>query len=112
MPEISSPPPEAWRRDPHVARGPLVQILVDGLPLEAHDGEPLIVALGAAGCLAMRRSPKAGTPRGAFCLMGSCQECLVHVDGAPVEACMELVRSGMRVELDRLARDLRKLSER
>jgi aerobic-type carbon monoxide dehydrogenase small subunit (CoxS/CutS family) len=60
------------------------------------------VALALAGRLELRKSPKAGRPRGLFCLMGSCQECLVRVDGEPVLACLEPVRAGMKVELDLL----------
>jgi predicted molibdopterin-dependent oxidoreductase YjgC len=32
-----------------------------------------------------------------FCLMGSCQECLVRVDGRRALACQEPVRDGMVV---------------
>jgi len=33
-----------------------------------------------------------------FCAMGSCQECLVLVDGTKVEACRARVREGMVVQ--------------
>lgn len=82
----------------------MVGISVDGVAVEAPAGQSLGVALALAGQLELRRSPNAGTPRGLFCLMGSCQECLVHVDGRPVPACLEPVRAGMLVELDRLRR--------
>jgi len=76
---------------------------VDGAEFEAPEGQSLGVALALAGRLGLRRSPMAQTPRGLFCLMGSCQECLVHVDGRPVPACLEPVRAGMQVALDRLS---------
>src|SRR5690348_13578662 len=103
-------PPGAWRRDPAVSRGAPARILVDGTAVNAFEGECLAVALAASGRLTLRRSPNGGTVRGAFCLMGSCQECLVHVDGTPVVSCLEVVRDGMTVELDRLAHDLSNLS--
>jgi len=37
--------------------------------------------------------------RGAFCFMGVCQECAIHVDGAIRQACLTPVRAGLRVEL-------------
>jgi sarcosine oxidase subunit alpha len=80
-------------------RPPLVQIRVDGIAVEAPEGEPLATALAAAGLLRLRASPRAGTPRGAFCFMGVCQECAIHVDGALAQACLTPVREGMAVEL-------------
>jgi predicted molibdopterin-dependent oxidoreductase YjgC len=93
-----------WQADPARPCGPLVAITLDGERLEAPAGQVLGVALALGGRLELRKSPTAGTPRGLFCLMGSCQECLVHVDGEPVLACLEPVRAGMRVELDLLRR--------
>jgi sarcosine oxidase subunit alpha len=47
----------------------------------------------------LRASPRAGAARGAFCHMGVCQECVLHVDGVLRQACLTFVREGMRVEL-------------
>lgn len=75
----------------------LVEVLVDGQPVSVEQGAGLLAALDALD-LALGQSPT-GSPRGAFCAMGVCQECRVHVDGRPgVLACMTLVRAGMRVE--------------
>ena len=63
------------------------------------EGETLATALAAAGILRLRLSPRARTPRGAFCFMGVCQECAIHVDGVLRQACMVPVREGMIVEL-------------
>ena len=78
-------------------RGAMVQLYVDGLPVQAHAGETLAAALMAAGLLHLRDSPRAGAPRGAFCMMGVCQECLVQVDGALRQSCLAPVRDGMIV---------------
>jgi len=95
----------AWRRDAAQARGAPVHVLVDGVAVPAHEGECLATALAVAGMAVLRHSPNEGGARGVFCLMGSCQECVVHVDGAPVVACMEPVRAGMQVSLDRFVRE-------
>lgn len=80
------------------ATGGEVTIVVGGTPVAARRGESVAAALMAAGRLALRRSPGAGRPRGAFCLMGVCQECVVRIDGATRPACMTEVREGMVVE--------------
>ena len=77
---------------------PNVSIVVDGKPLAARAGEMLAAALMAGGIVSLRRSPNAGTPRGAFCLMGVCQECLVRVDGKVRQACLAIVTDGMIVD--------------
>jgi D-hydroxyproline dehydrogenase subunit gamma len=38
-------------------------------------------------------------PRGAFCLMGVCQECVVTVDGTIEQACLVEPLDGMTVTL-------------
>ena len=95
----------AWRLDKDYDRRAMVTVLVDDVDISVHQGECLAVALAISGFSTLRHSPEAGTPRGMFCLMGSCQECLVHVDGVPAVACMEPVRPGMRVTLDQLTRE-------
>lgn len=74
-----------------------VTIMVDGRPISAFAGESLAAALFAVGIRTLRRSPRAATPRGMFCLMGACQECLVWLDGRRVTACEEPVREGMAI---------------
>lgn len=70
----------------------------DGAPVEAVEGEPLAVALLAAGRTTLARSVKYHRPRGATCLRGDCDGCLVRVDGVPdVMACQAPVRAGMVV---------------
>jgi len=80
-------------------RGPAVTILVDGKAVSAHAGESLAAALLAYGIRQLRQSPRAGTPRGAFCFMGVCQECVVEVDGATAQACQVAVSAGTAVRL-------------
>jgi sarcosine oxidase subunit alpha len=76
-----------------------VSIWFDGVPLEARAGEPLIIALLAAGVRVLRKMPHHGEARGGFCLSGRCSDCLMIVDDIPgTLACTTVVRDGMRVE--------------
>ena len=79
-------------------RGAPVVILVDGDPVPCFAGETVAAALLADGRRQFRRSPRAGGPRGAFCLMGACQECAIRIDGRVEPACMVQVRDGLVVE--------------
>jgi predicted molibdopterin-dependent oxidoreductase YjgC len=85
-----------------VERGRALNMLVDGRSVVAYDGETIAAALFAAGVRITRWTVRAGEPRGYFCGMGVCQDCLVTVDGSPnVRACMTPVRDGLRVETQR-----------
>ncbi|NPT69042.1 (2Fe-2S)-binding protein [Paraburkholderia sp. RL16-012-BIC-B] len=75
-----------------------VRFLFDGRPVRARQGESVAAALFASGTKTLRTSPRNGAPRGMFCLMGSCQECLVVVDGRRALACRTTVFEGMRVD--------------
>ena len=89
----------ASRIEGNVERPERALFSVDGAPVEGFPGESVAGALLAAGILRLRTSPRSGDDRGAFCMMGVCQECLVHVDGRVVTACLEPVRAGMDVRL-------------
>lgn len=73
-------------------------ILVNDVPRRVEHGTTLAAALLTLGEDHFRVSGD-GTARGPVCGIGSCQECRVTVDGVPgVRACLEPVRTGMRVE--------------
>lgn len=76
-----------------------ITITVDGRALTCCPGESVATALLAAGIRRLRASPAAGAPRGAFCMMGVCQECAIRIDGRVQQACLVPVRPGLRVEL-------------
>ena len=76
---------------PQVTRGARVTLVFDGREVEAYAGETVAMALWAAGVRGLRASSKDGKPRGLFCAMGICYECLVDIDGRPVRACMQPV---------------------
>jgi len=81
-----------------VKRGPAVRFLVDGQAVDAFEGESVAAALYAAGMRELRRSPRDGAPRGLFCMMGSCQECLVWVGACKVCSCQIAVGAELEVE--------------
>jgi predicted molibdopterin-dependent oxidoreductase YjgC len=86
------------RLDEAVQRGRKVQILVDGLVVEAFEGESVAAALLAAGRRGLRVAPRQGDPRGMYCGIGVCFECVMTVDGQrSVRTCATPVRDGMRV---------------
>ena len=85
-----------------VERGRALGVFVDGAEVRAYEGESIAVALVASGRRFTRWTARTGEPRGYFCGMGVCQDCLVTVDGLPnVRACVTPVRDGMRVESQR-----------
>jgi predicted molibdopterin-dependent oxidoreductase YjgC len=87
----------------HAVLGPApeaeeVEIFLDGAPIKARKGEPIMAALVAAGVSVFRHTSK-GSPRRMFCGIGRCTDCVMKVDGVPgVRTCVTRVRPGMRVE--------------
>jgi predicted molibdopterin-dependent oxidoreductase YjgC len=85
---------------------PAVTIYIDGRPFVARAGDSVAAAVLAAGRAACRTTTVSGSPRGPFCLMGACFDCLVVVDGrANQQGCLVPVAEGMEVETQRGARD-------
>ncbi|MDD5099400.1 MAG: (2Fe-2S)-binding protein [Syntrophales bacterium] len=74
-------------------------IIVDGNRVDAITGEPIAAALMAAGIRKFRVTPRFGSPRGLFCGIGRCIDCVMTVDGQPnVRTCVTPVKDGMIVE--------------
>jgi len=81
-------------------RGREIVFFVNGRSTTAHMGETIHAALIAAGYRQFRKS-KTHQPRGVFCGMGVCYECLVTVNnGSRQRACVTVVEEGMEVEID------------
>jgi predicted molibdopterin-dependent oxidoreductase YjgC len=76
---------------------PTVRIVIDGQPVQALQGDTLLVAmLCATGHL--RSSEFGDGNRAGFCLMGACQDCWVWtVDGERLRACSTAVSEGMKI---------------
>jgi D-hydroxyproline dehydrogenase subunit gamma len=80
-----------------LARGRAVALSLDGRSVTAYEGESLAALLLAEGHVATRLTG-GGEPRGVFCGMGVCHDCLVVVDGIPnTRACVTWVREGLDV---------------
>jgi predicted molibdopterin-dependent oxidoreductase YjgC len=76
---------------------PRVPVQVDDRTFDLPEGANLAAALLAAGVSVFRHTPVSGAPRGPFCMMGACFDCLVEIDGVARQACMTTVTPGLRV---------------
>jgi len=76
-----------------------VAIVIDGEPYAARAGDSVAAALLASGRAAARTTAVRREPRGPFCLMGVCFDCLVTIDGRPAQqACAIAVAPGMHID--------------
>ena len=76
-----------------------VTFTFDGESMRAPAGQTIAAALLAAGRRTLRTTRVNGAPRGAFCGIGACWDCLVVYNGqASTRACLQLVADGDRVE--------------
>jgi aerobic-type carbon monoxide dehydrogenase small subunit (CoxS/CutS family) len=80
-----------------IHRGEPYEIDVDGSRILAYEGETIAAALIAAGHQVFRRTAKFNEPRGGYCGMGVCFDCLVMADGEIVRACMTPVSRDLQV---------------
>jgi hypothetical protein len=70
-------------------------ITVDGVPLAGLAGQSIAGVILASGSLALRRTSQSGKPRGVFCGIGVCFDCLVEVnDQRDVRACKRKAADG------------------
>jgi hypothetical protein len=73
-------------------------ISVDGRRVQCHEGQTIAAALIGAGEVAWRTTRRTGEPRGLFCGIGVCFDCLVTVNGdGPLRACLVAARPGDEV---------------
>ena len=87
--------------------GAAVNVTVDGMPVTARGGDTVAAALIASGRMACRTTPVSGAPRGPYCMMGVCFDCLVTVDGVGNrQGCLVRVAEGMAIETQRGKREL------
>ena len=83
-------------------RGKKVKIIVNDETIEAFEGECLSVVLFITNKKNLRTSPKLKENRGMFCMMGSCQECVVLLDGKKVTSCNIFIKDGMEIKTGNL----------
>ena len=76
---------------------PRLTFTFEGEVIAARSGESIAAALTAAGVRTFRIT-REGEPRGLYCGMGVCQDCLVDIDGQPsVRACMTKAAAGASI---------------
>ncbi|MFB6549105.1 (2Fe-2S)-binding protein [Streptomyces sp. NPDC056405] len=74
---------------------PAFTVTVDGRTVEALPGRTVAAALWAAGITSWRTTRGTGRPRGVFCGIGVCFDCLVTVnDRSNQRACLVPVHPG------------------
>lgn len=92
--ELRVPPPAG----PH--RGGPFTFSFQGRTVTAYPGETIGAALLAAGVRILRTTRTGGRPRGLFCGIGACFDCLVTVNDRPTQrACLTPVAAGDHVEV-------------
>lgn len=75
---------------------PVIHIIVDGKTLEAREGDTIAAALMANGIRTFRHTHRFHEPRGIFCGIGQCTDCIMEVDGQPnIKTCVTRARDGM-----------------
>ena len=73
-------------------------VRVDGRDVDAREGDTVASVLVRDGLVAWRRTRVDAAPRGLFCGIGACHDCLVTVDGvAGVRACLAPVVPGCSI---------------
>ena len=79
-------------------KGKDVSFYYNGKTLKGFEGEPIAVALKAAGVMTHRYTKKEHKPRGIFCAIGRCTDCVMIVDGKPnVRTCVTPLKEGMDI---------------
>jgi hypothetical protein len=95
---MSRVPPE--KDEARVERGPAFEFSFEGQPIPAYPGETFGAALMAAGQAVFRFTRNEGRPRGLFCGIGICYDCLVVVNGRPnLRACLTPAQPGADVRV-------------
>lgn len=80
-------------------KGRLVKFTFNGKEYEGYEGEPIAAALKASGVMIHRYTKKEHRPRGIFCAIGRCTDCVMIVNGKPnVRTCVTPLAEGMEVK--------------
>ena len=76
----------------------LVTFFYNGNPMQGYAGEPIAAALKAAGVMVHRYTKKQHRPRGIFCSIGRCTDCVMVVNGKPnIRTCVTPLEANMEV---------------
>ncbi len=81
-----------------IPEAPVFTFTMDGREVTAREGETVAAALMANGIRTFRHTAKHHEPRGIFCGIGQCTDCIMEIDGVMnVRACMTIAKPGMVV---------------
>jgi predicted molibdopterin-dependent oxidoreductase YjgC len=86
-------------KNDNITYAPPITFTVDGEAHSALPGQTIAAALYASGRRILRHTRIEGKPRGLYCGMGVCFDCVVRVNGETTRACMRSVEEGMQVSL-------------
>lgn len=76
-----------------------ISFTFDERELKGYEGEPIAAALRAEGIMVHRYTKKRHEPRGIFCAIGRCTDCVMIVNGKPnVRTCITPLAEGMIVQ--------------
>ena len=85
-----------------------VTITIEDRQIKVPASDNVAAAMLSAGIVVARTTPVSGAHRGPYCMMGTCFECLVEIDGAPnQQACQTQVRDGMNIKVQSGLRDIK-----
>ena len=80
-------------------KGKKVTFTYNGKELEGYEDEPIAATLKATGIEIHRYTRKNHEPRGVYCAIGRCTDCVMIVDGVPnIRTCMTPLKEGMVIE--------------
>lgn len=80
-------------------KGKKVTFYYNDKELTGFEGEPIAAALKAGGIVIHRYTKKEHKPRGIFCAIGRCTDCVMIVNGKPnIRTCVTPLEAGMKVQ--------------
>ena len=94
-------------------KGRLITFYFDGKPMQGYEGEPIAMALKAQGVMVHRYTNKQHKPRGIFCAIGRCTDCVMVVDGKPnIRTCDTPLKAGMQVQTQYGVRAMKEVDQK
>ena len=83
----------------HYSKGQEITFTFDGKQMKGFAGEPIAVALKANGVMIHRYTKKEHKPRGIFCAIGRCTDCVMIMNVKPnIRTCVTPLEQGMEVQ--------------
>lgn len=77
----------------------IVEFYINDRKFYANEGSSVALALYQNNFKTLKSSPKLKLDRGFFCMMGSCQECLVSINGKKQLSCQVKIKEQIRINI-------------